>query len=293
MSAQPCGGIAAQQRAFSPSSLPGLTRQSIHPQPHAVIPGPKQMDPRVKPWVKPAGDASRSAPLRAVLVIARNACSIEAAPACSISFAGVVSANTLPRCRTTTRSASGTSSHRCVAHSTATERSARIVRMSLRRSLRLCGSRPTVASSMSRSRGSCSSARASSTRRRLPPESCAVLSCARSISPRRASSFSMRGRATARLIPCRPALDMRLPVTVSSRSRVGCWNTMPSCASAGTGSRAMSWPITSMRPSWRRTGRRAAGTAWSCRRRWARAAQSTNSPALASRLTPSTARMAP
>ncbi len=131
-----------------------------------------------------------------------------------------------------------------------------MVRSCLRRSLRLAGSRPTVGSSMSSRRGWCSSARASSTRRRLPPLNCALLSWARSLRPRRASSSSIRGRAIARGMPCSPAWNSRLAVTESSRSRVGCWNTMPSRASAGTGLRDMSWPITSMRPEF---GREQAG----------------------------------
>jgi len=45
----------------------------------------------------------------------------------------------------------------------------------------------------------------------------------------------------------------------------GCWNTMPSPASAGTGSRDMSWAITSMRPESAVNSRRAAGTGWTCR----------------------------
>src|SRR5207248_274532 len=56
-------------------------------------------------------------------VIARNACSIVALPDDTTNAVGVVSARTLPRCSTTTRSASDTSSQRCVAQSTATERS--------------------------------------------------------------------------------------------------------------------------------------------------------------------------
>ncbi len=81
------------------------------------------------------------------------------------------------------------------------------VSSSLSRSLRLCGSRPTVGSSISRTRGSCSSARASSTRRRLPPQSCAVLSWARSSSPSRASSCAMRALATAARNAVQPGVE--------------------------------------------------------------------------------------
>ena len=119
---------------------------------------------------------------------------------------------------------------------------------SLSRSPRLAGSSPTVGSSISSTRGSCIRARTSSTRRRLPPLSFKVLSSARSLRASRASSPSIRACAAARGMPCKPAWNIRLALTVSSRSRVGCWKTMPSCASAGTGSRDMSWPMTSMRP---------------------------------------------
>src|SRR5262249_21185940 len=64
-------------------------------------------------------------------------------PAEATRAAGVVSASTLPLCSTTTRSASTTSSQRCVAHSTATPRSLRMVSISASRSLRLCGSSPS------------------------------------------------------------------------------------------------------------------------------------------------------
>ncbi len=66
--------------------------------------------------------------------------------------------------------------------------------------------------------------------------------------------------------------NMRLAVTVSSRSRVGLeYDT--ELRQRRHRSRVMSWPITSMRPESGATGRRAAGTAWSCRRHLGRAGQ--------------------
>src|ERR1700719_1455674 len=95
-----------------------------------------------------------------------------------------------------------------------------------------------------------------------------------------------------RAIPCRPAWNRRLEVTDSSRSSVGCWNTMPSRANAGTAFRVMSWPITSMRPE--------SGTK-SPERSWNKVdlpaplgpSRAMNSPGRATKLTPSTARIGP
>ena len=63
----------------------------------------------------------------------------------------------------------------------------------------------TVASAISRILGSCRSARASSTRRRLPPDRVAVFLSATSARPSRWSSRAMRVFASARGMPCSPA----------------------------------------------------------------------------------------
>ena len=81
-------------------------------------------------------------------------------------------------------------------------------------------------------------------------------------------------------------------MTDNSRSRVGCWNTMPSLASAGTGFRVMSLPITSMRPE---SGTNRPESNWNSVDLPAPLGPSSamNSPGCAEKLTPSTARTGP
>ena len=128
-----------------------------------------------------------------------------------------------------TRSASGTSSHRCVAHSTATERSRAHGQQQLEQvaaARRIEPDRRLVHQQHARL--------VQQRARELDPPAVAAaqlrglvmgaLGRARAAPAR----SSMRACATARGMPCRPAWNRRLAVTDSSRSSVGCWNTMPS-----------------------------------------------------------------
>ena len=91
-------------------------------------------------------------------------------PICAFSAAGVPSAAILPSSMIPTRSASWSASSRyCVVRNTVVPSSFRR-RTSSQIAMRLTGSSPVVGSSRNRTLGSCTSAVARSSRRRMPPE---------------------------------------------------------------------------------------------------------------------------
>jgi hypothetical protein len=92
-------------------------------------------------------------------------------------------------------------------------------------------------------RGACSTARATSTRRRYPPPlNCLTFWCRNSSRASRSSSGSIRESASLLVLPCSDAKYRRYRTTVGSRSSVGCWNSTPMHANARRGPVRMSQP---------------------------------------------------
>ena len=113
---------------------------------------------------------------------------------------------------------------------------------------RIWGSRPAVGSSRKRIFGECMRARASTTRRFWPPESCFTGVSARSVILVRARSLSSASvRAFFGMRKKRPCMS-RFSRMVRSGSRLRYWPATPHRALAATGSRAMSIPERSTRP---------------------------------------------
>src|SRR3954468_21702891 len=121
--------------------------------------------------------------------------------------------------------------------------------MSAHSSWRTCGSRPTVGSSSSSSRGRWTSARAMSSRRRMPPESSSTFVSRRS--PRFAISTarSSAARRSARGTRYRYAKTSRFCSTASVMSRLSSCGTTPHSARATFDCRGSVYPSTSSSPS--------------------------------------------
>src|SRR5579875_399053 len=154
--------------------------------------------------ILPYGHGSCS-PSPAVRINCSNAPFRWVAPAARVTSGTAPCAKMRPLWRIITFASSAASSIRWVAQSTPSPCSRHRWRTCSSRKYRLSISSPTVGSSKSRSSGACTSARASSTRRLCPPESCRTLSRRRDASPTRASSAAMRGSATRRESPCKLA----------------------------------------------------------------------------------------
>src|SRR3954449_1433206 len=121
--------------------------------------------------------------------------------------------------------------------------------MSAHSSWRTCGSRPTVGSSSSSSRGRCRRARAMSRRRRMPPLSASTFASRRSrrlARPSARSIASWRSRVGTRY---RCAKTRRFCSVVSETSRLSSCGTTPISARACLESSGSRWPRTSSSPS--------------------------------------------
>ena len=110
---------------------------------------------------------------------------------------------------------------------------------------RLCGSRPAVGSSRNSTAGRWKIARATISRCAIPPDSAYTEAFAQRLRWNCSSSWSEIRRDSGAGIPNSRPWKYRFSHTVSCRSSVFCWETIPiSClASAG-------WAITSTVPTW-------------------------------------------
>src|SRR5918999_1070742 len=114
-------------------------------------------------------------------------------------------------------------------------------------SVRICGSRPTVGSSSRIRRGWCTSPRASSRRRRMPPESLSTSSARRPV--RRASSSPWSTAARTSFTRYSRAKTARLSCTDTSTSRLSSCGTTPIRARASLDCAGSSWSSTRISPS--------------------------------------------
>src|SRR3954466_13228892 len=111
------------------------------------------------------------------------------------------------------------------------------------------GSSPTVGSSRNRTRGSETSARAISSRRRWPPLRLPTGRSSSSASPSDRATDLIRFAACAGATPHRRACRSRWRCPLSNRSTTGSWNTTLLRRRAARGSRATSTPATLARPA--------------------------------------------
>src|SRR3954453_17601485 len=121
--------------------------------------------------------------------------------------------------------------------------------MSAHSSWRTCGSRPTVGSSSSSSRGRCTSARAMRSRRRMPPDSSSTFVSRRSPRFAIATARSIAARRSVRGTRYRCAKTSRFCSTVSVMSRLSSCGTTPHSARATFDCRGSVNPSTSISPS--------------------------------------------
>src|SRR3954447_17318203 len=121
--------------------------------------------------------------------------------------------------------------------------------MSAHSSWRTCGSRPTVGSSSSSSRGRCTSARAMSSRRRMPPDSSSTFVSRRSPRFATATARSTAARRSPRGTRYRCANTRRFCSTVSVMSRLSSCGTTPHSARATFDCPGSVYPSTSISPS--------------------------------------------
>src|SRR4051812_47349240 len=121
--------------------------------------------------------------------------------------------------------------------------------MSAHSSWRTCGSSPTVGSSSSSSRGRCTSARAMSSRLRMPPDSLSTFVSRRSPRFAIATARSIAARRSPRGTRYRCAKTSRFCSTVSVMSRLSSCGTTPHSARATFDCRGSVNPRTSISPS--------------------------------------------
>ena len=119
---------------------------------------------------------------------------------------------------------------------------------------RTSGSMPAVGSSRNTSSGSWTSAHASCSRRRMPPDRSPARRFRASVSSSQSSSARMRARRRNRNSPYRLATKSRFSPTVRSSYSETCWGMKPIRARVSAGSRVGSPPSTSASPL---VGRRA------------------------------------
>ena len=136
------------------------------------------------------------------------------------------------------------SSRYCVVSNTVVPRSSLSERTSCHNAMRLMGSRPVVGSSRNNTCGECTSERARSRRRRIPPEYPPTRRSPAAVRPTRSRSSPLRRRASTRPMPCRVACSRSSSFPVMSGSMAASCNATPIERRTMSASVTTSYPAT-------------------------------------------------